>query len=119
MDVVHRVLGIAAAVGNRVGRMSINFIKLNWLLMFGLGAGLVGAGNELRYALVNGSALPRTEVREVEAGYQYYGLARRRAVRIHHRANGKPVTTVISCTTPAQRRAIADLLRANAASAQA
>jgi hypothetical protein len=53
MEIVHRVLGIIAAIGNRLSRLSINFIKLNWVAMIGLGFLLTFAANETRYALAN------------------------------------------------------------------
>lgn len=56
MDLVYRVLGLAAAVGTATSRISINLIRINWVLMVGLGCGLVVAGNEVRFALANDAA---------------------------------------------------------------
>ncbi|MFO1076242.1 MAG: hypothetical protein U1E73_00785 [Planctomycetota bacterium] len=58
MDLIHRVLGLTAAIGNGTARISVNFIKVNWLLMIGLGCAVFFAGNEARYALAN-STTPR------------------------------------------------------------
>lgn len=55
MEVLGRVLGIAAAIGYRTSRFSVNFIRLNWILMGCVIAGAVGSGNELRYAIANGA----------------------------------------------------------------
>lgn len=58
MGIVYRVLGLAAALGNRTSRFSINFLKLNWILMVLLGVGIAATGKELGYA-VNNRAEPR------------------------------------------------------------
>ncbi|MBZ0153075.1 MAG: hypothetical protein K8J09_16250 [Planctomycetes bacterium] len=59
MDLLYRVMGLAAAIGDRTSRFSINFIKLNWVLMIAVGVGLFTTSNELRYALTN-DRLPRS-----------------------------------------------------------
>lgn len=55
MDLVQRVLGVAAAFASRTARLSINFVPVLAMLMIGLGVLAVYASNEVRYALANGA----------------------------------------------------------------
>lgn len=65
MDVVYRVLGFAAAVGERLSRISFNFLQLNWLVMIGLAVLLGKATTEVRYALANAATPRAVSVAEV------------------------------------------------------
>jgi hypothetical protein len=55
MDLVQRVLGVAAWFAFATARRSINLVPLLALAMIGLGVLAVYASNEVRYALANGA----------------------------------------------------------------
>lgn len=55
MDLFHRVMGIAAWFAWAAARYSINFVPFLAFVVIGLGFATFAAGNELRYALTNGS----------------------------------------------------------------
>jgi len=62
MDLLYRVMGLAAAIGEGLSRLSVHGIQLNWVLMSALGGCLVVTGNELRCALDNDTEPRRIDV---------------------------------------------------------
>jgi hypothetical protein len=53
MSPVYRLLGIAARVGETLGRTRINFIPISWGVVFGLGVLAVAGAGQFRDAVVN------------------------------------------------------------------
>ena len=53
MEIVYRLMGLAASLGERLSHVRVNFVPLNVPLMLGLGSLALTAGTEAREALVN------------------------------------------------------------------
>ncbi len=65
MTLVFRFLGVAAALGQRLSRFSVNFVQLNWVVMVGLGALVVFGTKQARDAWVNQDGSHAVSIAEV------------------------------------------------------
>ena len=73
MHLIARLLGLAAAIGNRTSRFSINGFQLNWLLLVALGVGVSFTSRELHYAMQNSAEPSVLRVNQASSSESFVG----------------------------------------------